>query len=60
MIDTRYFTLIVIGDALASLIVTRSDWLDSCQWTERKIQGKIIGKERSPKGQLNCQRNSEF
>jgi hypothetical protein len=44
MIDTRYFTLIVIGAALASLIVLGATGLIPVNGLKEKYKAKLSGK----------------
>ncbi|MGB8449714.1 MAG: CHRD domain-containing protein, partial [Nitrososphaeraceae archaeon] len=49
MIDTRYFTLIVIGAALASLIVLGATGLIPVNGLKEKYKAKLLGKNEVPK-----------
>ena len=48
MIDTRYFTLIVIGAALASLIVLGATGLIPVNGLKEKYKAKLLGKNEVP------------
>ena len=49
MIDTRYFTLVVIGAALASLIVLGATGLNPVNGLKEKYKAKLLGKNEVPK-----------
>jgi len=49
MIDTIYFTILIIGSALASLLVLGATGLISVNGLKEKYKAKLLGKNEVPK-----------
>ena len=60
MIDTRYFTLIVIGAALASLIVLGATGLIPVNGLKEKYKTKLSGKNEVPKVNSTAKGTANF
>ena len=60
MIDTRYFTLIVIGAALASLIVLGATGLVPVNGLKEKYKAKLLGKNEVPKVNSTAKGTANF
>ncbi|MDQ5869051.1 MAG: CHRD domain-containing protein, partial [Thermoproteota archaeon] len=60
MIDTRYFTLLVIGAALASLIVLGATGLIPVDGLNEKYKAKLSGKNEVPKVNSTAKGSASF
>ena len=60
MIDTRYFTLIVIGAALASLIGLGATGLIPVNGLKEKYKAKLLGKNEVPKVNSTAKGTANF
>jgi len=60
MIDTRYFTLIVIGAALASLILIVATDFTPVNGVKEKYKAKLSGKNEIPKVNSTAKGTANF